>query len=77
MATKKAHIYSVTEITDKLEIFRCTVNLSFLSGHFKIDKTMVLMAYGALMKVKSIAECSPWSILQYFRPAKGNILQFF
>ena len=24
---------------------------------------------GSLMKVKSIAECSPWSILQYFWPA--------
>ena len=22
--------------------------------------------FGGLMKVKSIAECSPWSILQYF-----------
>ena len=24
------------------------------------------------MKVKSIAECSPWSILQYFWPALSN-----
>ena len=30
-----------------------------LSGHSKIDKIR-------LMQVKSIAECSPWSILQYF-----------
>ena len=37
-----------------------------LSGHSKIDKTKVLMANGSLMKVESIAECSPWSILQYF-----------
>ena len=37
-----------------------------LSGHLKIDKTKVLMANGSLMKVKSIAECSLWSILQYF-----------
>ena len=39
-----------------------------LSGHSKIDKTKVLMGNGtsSLMKVKSIAECSPWSILQYF-----------
>ena len=29
------------------------------------------------MKVKSIAECSPWSILQYFWPAKGSMLQYF
>ena len=37
-----------------------------LSGHSKIDKTKVLMTNGSLMKVESIAECSPWSILQYF-----------
>ena len=27
------------------------------------------MDNGSLMKVESIAECSPWSILQYFWPA--------
>ena len=27
------------------------------------------MTSGSLMKVESIAECSPWSILQYFWPA--------
>ena len=37
-----------------------------LSGHLKIDKTKVLMEIGSFMEVKSIAECSPWSILQYF-----------
>ena len=34
-----------------------------LSGHSKIDKTKILMTSGCLMKVKSIAECSPWRIL--------------
>ena len=29
----------------------------------------MLMTNGSLMKVESIAECSPWSILQYFWPA--------
>ena len=37
-----------------------------LSGHSKLDKTKVLMTNGSLMKFESIAECSPWSILQYF-----------
>ena len=37
-----------------------------LSGHEKKDKTKVLKTNGSLMKVKSVAECSPWSILQYF-----------
>ena len=43
-----------------------------LSGHSKIDKTMILMTDGSIMTVKSIAECSPWSILQYFWPALSN-----
>ena len=42
---------------------------SVLSGHLKIDKIKVLMENGSLMKVKSIAECSKGSILQYFSPA--------
>ena len=37
-----------------------------LSGHSKKDKTKILMTNGRLMKVESIAECSLWSILQYF-----------
>ena len=32
-----------------------------LSGHSKIDKTKILMANDSLMKVASIAECSPWT----------------
>ena len=32
----------------------------------KIDNTKILMTNGSLMKVKSIAECSKGSILQYF-----------
>ena len=45
-----------------------------LSCHSKIDKTKMLMTNGSLMKVESIAECSPWSILQYFRPALSDNL---
>ena len=37
-----------------------------LSGHSKNDKSKTLMTNGSLMKDESIAECSPWSILQYF-----------
>ena len=36
------------------------------SSYSKIDKTNILMANGSLMKVKSIAQCSKGSILQYF-----------
>ena len=48
--------------------FKCenyTVKPDIIS-HSKIDKTKVLIANGSLMKVESIAECSSWSILQYF-----------
>ena len=38
-----------------------------LSSQSKLDKTKILMTNGSLIKVESIvAECSPWSILQYF-----------
>ena len=37
-----------------------------LNGHSKVDKAKILMTNGSLMKVESIAECSPWSILQFF-----------
>ena len=45
---------------------------SVLSSHSKIDKTKVLKTNGSLMKVESIAECSPLSILQCFLPALSN-----
>ena len=32
----------------------------------KIDNTKILMTNGSLKKVESIAECSRWSIRQYF-----------
>ena len=38
----------------------------------KIDKTKIIMTNDSLMKVKSIAECSLWSILQYFWPALSD-----
>ena len=38
----------------------------------KIDKTKTLLTIGSLMKVESIAECSIWSILQYFLPTLSD-----
>ena len=43
-----------------------------LNGHSKIDKTKIVMTNDSSMKVNSIAECSPWSILQYFCPALSD-----
>ena len=46
------------------KVIRHTVK-PVLSSLSKIDKTKILMTNGSIM-VKSIAECSHWSILQYF-----------
>ena len=46
----------------------CTVK-SVLSGHSKNTKKLVFKTEYRLMKVESIAECSPWSILEYFLPS--------
>ena len=43
-------------------VYTCTVKPA-LSGHSKIDKTKILITNGSLVKVESIAEFSPWSIL--------------
>ena len=39
------------------------------SSKWATDKINVLNTNGSLMKVESIAEYSPWSMLQYFWPA--------
>ena len=38
----------------------------------KIEKSKILITNGRLMKVERIAECSLWSILQYFWPALSD-----
>ena len=43
-----------------------------LKQPLKKDKTKILIKNGSLMKVERIAECSPWSILQYFWPALSD-----
>ena len=40
-----------------------------LSSHSKRIPKLVFKTNFHLLQVKSIAECSPWSILQYFRPS--------
>ena len=62
----KAHLCKAVKMK-----FRSTVKPVF-SSHSKMDKTKILMTNGSLMKVESIAECSPWSILQYFWPASSD-----
>ena len=45
-----------------------------LSGHSKRRPKLVFKTGFRLMQVKSIAECSPWSILQYFGPSLSHLL---
>ena len=49
---------------------KCTVK-PVLSGHSQKHQKWVFKTNYCLMQVKSIAECSPWIILQYFRPTLG------
>ena len=39
---------------------------TYVKQQLKIDKTKTFMTHSSLMKVKSIAKCSLWSIPQYF-----------
>ena len=55
------------------DILSTKYSKSVLSRLSKIDKTKVLMENGSLMKGESIAECSPWNILQCFGPALRDI----
>ena len=66
------HVYTKRgeSSADSLYTFYSVPNIVILTtvkpvigGHLNIDKTKVLMENGSLMKVKSVAEFSPWSIL--------------
>ena len=59
---KKKEKYSMNEKNSENEK---TIKL-VLRGHSKIDKTKVLMTNGSLMKVESIAECSPGAFCNTF-----------
>ena len=56
------HVYA----THNFNLTICLYSKVCLKRPLKIDKTKVLKTNGNLMKVESIAECSSWSILQYF-----------
>ena len=62
-------LYSVYTSIKSTKIKFIPIVKSVLSDYSKIDKTKDLMTDYGLMQVKSIAECSKGSILQYFRPS--------
>ena len=47
-----------------------------LSGHSKVEQKLGFKTAYRLVQVKSIAECSDGSILQYFRPSLNFHLSF-
>ena len=55
----------------------CTTVKPVFSGHPQKDQKLVFKRGYRLMLVKSIAECSLESILQYFRPALSHHLFFY
>ena len=58
------HTYTALKFSSPFyHLVKCTVK-PVVSGQSKIDKTKISMENGNL--IKSIAECSPWSILHYF-----------
>ena len=59
------YCYTLVAILFKVPNTLCNTLKPVLSGR---SKRMVFNTDYGLMQVKSIAECSPWSILQYSRP---------
>ena len=59
-------MFKCLKTVQKIDMYLAYTVKPVLRGHLKIDKTKILMTNSSLMKVKSIAECSPRSILQYF-----------
>ena len=68
---KKYSSYSASTNSAKQKVYvGSQSSKTCLKQPLKKDKTKTLkITNGRLMKVESIAECSPWSILQYFWPA--------
>ena len=50
----------------QVKILQNKYNKTCVKRPLKNRQTKVLMTTGSLMKVENIAECSIWSILQYF-----------
>ena len=64
---KKYSSYSESTNSTKQKVHvGCQYSKACLKQPLKKDKTKTLITNGSLMKVEGIAECSLWSILQYF-----------
>ena len=65
LVVKKSHCESRNSTKQNVHV-GSQYSKTCLKQPLKKDKAKILLTNGSLMKVKSIAECSPWSILQYF-----------
>ena len=63
--TELLHLNKTVQIDMKKGAF-VKYSKTCLKRHSKKHKTKVLMENVSLMKIESISEFSPWSILQYF-----------
>ena len=61
-----------TQCVRRIQLIWANYSKTCLIWPLKIDKTKIVMTNDSLMKVESIAECYPWSILQYFWPALSD-----
>ena len=63
--------------SNKVSMYKSSIySKTCVKWPLKKDKTQILMTNGRLMNVESIAECSPWNILQYFWPALSDYLSW-
>ena len=62
--------HSMYSVCTMEKVYRKTVTC--VKWPLKIGKTKILMTTGSLMNVKSIAECSPWCILQFWPALSDN-----
>ena len=70
--SKWLYAYVISAKISWIGLFILEYNKPCVKRPLKTGKTKILMTNGGLMKVKSITECSPWCILQYFWPALSN-----
>ena len=61
-----AEFVDIMLVSEKCQDLYCKFSETGLKRPVKNRQNKILMTSGSLMKVESIAECSPWSILQYF-----------
>ena len=68
---KATYSKSINSTKQKVHV-GCQYSKTCLKQPLKKGKIKILIKNGSLMKVEGIAECSPWSFLQYFWPALSD-----